>query len=64
VTIGSTFHRELYYCFEHSTHHKALIKIALKALNIENLISNNFGVAPATIKFNITEAINKEIVAA
>lgn len=64
VTIDSTVYRELYYCFEHSTHHKALIKIALKALNIDNLISNNFGVAPATIKFNISKALNTEIAAA
>jgi len=51
VTIETTFKRELAYCLEHSIHHQALIKIGLMELNIEHLISEDFGVAPATIRY-------------
>lgn len=51
VYINKTFiNRELAYCLEHSIHHQALIKVGLKEQNIENLIDENFGVAPATIR--------------
>lgn len=51
TTITTTFGRELAYCLEHSIHHQALIKIGLKELNLENIIKENFGVAPATIRY-------------
>jgi len=54
LMINSSILRELTYNLEHSIHHQALIKIGLKALNIEYLIDENFGVAPATIRFNTT----------
>ncbi|MCC5928709.1 MAG: hypothetical protein JJU28_05635 [Cyclobacteriaceae bacterium] len=50
LMIGTTYQRELWYCFEHSIHHQALIKVGLKELNLENLIHPDFGVAPATLK--------------
>ena len=46
----STFYRELYYVLEHSVHHEALLKIGLRELNCENLVSGNFGVASSTKK--------------
>lgn len=49
--VETTFGRELAYCLEHSIHHQALIKIGLKELKLEQLISENFGVAPATIRY-------------
>lgn len=50
--IKTSFERELAYCLEHSIHHQALIKIALKELLLDNIIQENFGVAPATIRNN------------
>ncbi|WP_034753216.1 hypothetical protein [Chryseobacterium daeguense] len=48
----TTYFRELLYCLEHGIHHQALIKVALKEFEHEN-IPHNFGVAPSTIKFRI-----------
>lgn len=50
LSIKSSINRELAYCLEHSIHHQALIKVGLKEQNIENLLDENFGVAPATIR--------------
>jgi uncharacterized damage-inducible protein DinB len=57
TSISSTFWRELVYCLEHSIHHQALIKIGLKELNLEQLISENFGVAPATIRYKQEQCV-------
>lgn len=51
ITIKTTFKRELAYCLEHSIHHQALLKIGLMEQHIEHLISEDFGVAPATIRY-------------
>lgn len=51
VSISSSFYRELAYCLEHSIHHQALIKIGLVELQKESILSNDFGVAPATLRF-------------
>ncbi|PIQ48172.1 MAG: hypothetical protein COW03_11560 [Cytophagales bacterium CG12_big_fil_rev_8_21_14_0_65_40_12] len=56
-TIKSFINRELFYCYEHSIHHKALIKIGLTSLNLEYLLSPSFGVAPATVKFQSSSKI-------
>lgn len=50
TAIPTTYQRELAYCLEHSIHHQALIKVGLKELAIEDVINENFGVAPATIR--------------
>ncbi|MCS3871560.1 putative damage-inducible protein DinB [Chryseobacterium ginsenosidimutans] len=50
--IKTTYFRELLYCFEHGIHHQALIKVALREFEWEN-IPQNFGVAPSTIKFRL-----------
>ncbi len=52
--IGTTLFRELAYNLEHSIHHQALIKIGLSELGKLNLINENFGVAPSTIRFKKT----------
>lgn len=49
--IETSSSRELAYCLEHSIHHQALIKIGLIEMNLAQLIDENFGVAPATIRF-------------
>lgn len=49
--IKTSVGRELAYCIEHSIHHQALIKAGLIALGLNNLISENFGVAYSTIRY-------------
>jgi hypothetical protein len=51
LTIQTSIYRELAYNLEHSIHHQALIKIGLSALQLSHLVDEDFGVAPATIKF-------------
>lgn len=48
--IQSNYFREILYNIEHCIHHQALIKIGLKAMNI-NIVDENFGVAKSTIKY-------------
>lgn len=52
IKISTSLYRELAYCLEHSIHHQAIIKIGLCELKLENLISNSFGIAPSTLRFN------------
>jgi uncharacterized damage-inducible protein DinB len=47
----SSLNRELTYNLEHAIHHQALIKVGLKEQGLEHLIENDFGVAPASIRF-------------
>ncbi len=49
--ITSSFYRELHYLYEHTTHHMAIIKIALKQINPDIEINKQFGVADSTIAF-------------
>lgn len=49
--IKTSVGRELAYCIEHSIHHQALIKAGLIALGLNNLISEDFGVAYSTIRY-------------
>ena len=48
--LKSSLNRELAYCLEHSVHHQALIKTALKEHHCLELIDKNFGVAASTIR--------------
>jgi len=48
--IDSNVGREIYYNIEHTIHHLALIKIALKIVTPHIEIPSHFGVAPSTIK--------------
>jgi uncharacterized damage-inducible protein DinB len=49
--IDSSVGRELAYCIEHSIHHQALIKAGLIAIGLNNIISEDFGVAYSTIRY-------------
>jgi hypothetical protein len=50
ISIRTNYFRELLYNQEHCIHHQALIKVAV--IGMENVeISENFGVAPATIEY-------------
>ncbi|MBI3134755.1 MAG: hypothetical protein HYZ14_08795 [Bacteroidetes bacterium] len=52
VRLRSSYSRELYYCFEHSIHHQALIKVALNEMDLVEMVSEDFGVAPSTIRYH------------
>lgn len=51
TSISTSFYRELAYCLEHSIHHQALIKIGLISLEKVEILTKDFGVAPATVRF-------------
>lgn len=50
--LMTSLYRELAYCLEHSIHHQALIKVAIKYLNDHFLLSKDFGIAPSTIRYH------------
>jgi hypothetical protein len=50
MKIETTFFRELWYVYEHTTHHMAILKIGAFLLGIPYL-PENFGVADSTIAF-------------
>lgn len=51
--IKSSYQRELLYNLEHSIHHQAIIKVALRTLRSVE-IDENFGVAPSTIRYRLS----------
>ena len=51
TAIPSSLYRELTFCLDHSIHHQALIKIGLRELGLKNLVTDQFGVDPATIRY-------------
>ena len=51
LLIKSSYYRELAYNMDHSIHHQALIKVAMKDMELDHLISNEFGFAPSTIRY-------------
>ncbi len=53
AAISTTYERELLYNMEHAIHHMALIKVALREMKL-NITGEEFGVAPATIRYNKT----------
>jgi uncharacterized damage-inducible protein DinB len=50
VILGSSVARELLHNIEHTTHHMALIQVALRSAFASVVLPPNFGVAAATIK--------------
>ncbi|MBC7936526.1 MAG: DinB family protein [Rhizobacter sp.] len=48
--IGTSYERELLYNMEHAIHHMALIKVALREMQL-NITGEAFGVAPATLRY-------------
>lgn len=49
--INTSFFRELVYNIEHTTHHLAIIKIAIETNFPEITLPENFGLAYSTIKY-------------
>jgi hypothetical protein len=50
LLVSSTIGRELIYNIEHTIHHLAIVKIALKATLPSLELPEHFGVAPSTIR--------------
>ncbi len=49
--VNTTYFREIVYNTEHTIHHLALIRVALREMKLE-IVSNDFGVAYSTVKYN------------
>jgi len=50
LMVHSTIGRELIYNIEHTIHHLAIVKIALKSTMPQIVLPEHFGVAPSTIR--------------
>jgi hypothetical protein len=50
LMVNSTIGRELIYNIEHTIHHLAIVKIALRATMLDIVLPEHFGVAPSTIR--------------
>lgn len=50
LMVHSTIGRELIYNIEHTIHHLAIVKIALKSTTPQIALPEHFGVAPSTIR--------------
>jgi hypothetical protein len=48
--ITTNYFRELAYNTEHTIHHMALIRVALREMQLE-IVDDHFGVAPSTVKY-------------
>lgn len=48
--LSSFYYREVMYNTEHTIHHKALIRVALREMQL-GLVDDDFGVAPSTIHY-------------
>ncbi|HEU5291692.1 MAG TPA: hypothetical protein VFU05_13675 [Cyclobacteriaceae bacterium] len=47
--VNTWYNREIFYNTEHATHHMALIRVALKEMQL-NIVHDNFGIAYGTIR--------------
>lgn len=50
MMVSTTYYREIEYNKEHTIHHLALIKVALREMDL-SLVNDSFGVAYATLKY-------------
>lgn len=50
LSVPSTIGRELIYNIEHTIHHLAIVKIALKEILPDLVLPEHFGVAPSTLR--------------
>ena len=52
--VGTTYFREIVYNTEHAIHHLALIRVALREMQLD-IVDNDFGMAYSTIKYFSTK---------
>ncbi len=55
--VSTTYNREIVYNTEHTIHHLALIKVALREMQLD-IVSNDFGMAYSTIQYRATTDVN------
>jgi len=48
--VSTTYYREIVYNTEHTIHHLALIRVALREMNLD-IVGDDFGVAHSTIQY-------------
>lgn len=53
-SVQSTYHREIIYNTEHTIHHLALIRVALREMNLE-IVGDDFGIAYSTLKYQASQ---------
>jgi uncharacterized damage-inducible protein DinB len=53
IKVATNYFRELAYNSEHTIHHMALIRVALREMQLE-IVDEQFGVAPSTLKHRET----------
>ena len=51
--VDTSYNREVFYNTEHAIHHMALIRVALKEMEL-NIVPDQFGVAYATLQYKQT----------
>jgi hypothetical protein len=56
--VTTTFYREIVYNTEHAIHHLALIRVALREMQL-HIVDDNFGMAYSTIKFLAAQPKNQ-----
>jgi hypothetical protein len=55
VTVNTTYFRELVYNTEHTIHHLALIRVALREMKLD-IVGEDFGVAHSTIRYRMSQS--------
>ena len=50
INLSTSLFRELAYTLEHSIHHQAIIKVGMKSMHGDEILVENFGIAPSTIR--------------
>jgi len=53
--VTTTYYREIVYNTEHTIHHLALIRVALREMQL-NLVGEDFGVAHSTMKYRMSKS--------
>jgi len=55
--LRTTYYREIVYHTEHTVHHLAMIRVALRELNLE-IVDDRFGLAYSTIRYQSALQVN------
>lgn len=51
VSVNTNYFRELTYNIEHAVHHMAIMKIGIREVAPDTIISSDFGVAASTLRY-------------
>jgi len=53
--VTTTYFREIVYNTEHTIHHLALIRVALREMKLD-IVGDDFGIAYSTLKYRVAQA--------